>query len=357
MTSIDHNTWLSRIEKEIELYSEQLERSTTHEYGELPRDVTHVFCELLRRGGKRLRGIVAIQSYLMFGGKDEQTAVRLALAIEMLHAYILMVDDIQDRSSTRRGGPTAHVMLAGYHAEHGWHDDGAHIGMVLALNSLLIGAHTALNVLTDLDLSSDKKVAMIHSVNSHFITTAHGQTLDIFSEVGINVDTETVETVMRWKTAYYTFLNPLELGALAAGCSEHDRELLKEFSLHAGRAFQITDDIIGIFGNEEQTGKSIMSDVVEGKRTILMLFALDRVESSTKEFIESCLGNRHLTKDQFHELRQILISTGALVNAKRQAQLSVDKAISVLNSSPTTWNYHNRQALEALVAGLIDRQS
>ncbi len=357
MSIKDHSYWTRRIDEEIELYCKQLEYGTAEEYGELPRDITHVFCALLQRGGKRLRGVVAIHSYMMFGGKDEQIALRLALAIEMLHAYILMVDDIQDRSATRRGGPTAHMMLSKYHKDHQWNDDSAHIGMSLALNALLIGAHSALNVLAELDLPSDKKLALIHSVNSHFITTAHGQTLDIFSEVGINVDAETVETVMRWKTAFYTFHSPLELGALTANCKDKDIELLKEFSLHAGRAFQITDDIIGVFGDEEQTGKSIMSDVIEGKKTLLILYALDHADLPTKQFISSCLGNKELTQEEFEKLKQILVSLGSLEHAKQQATQSVDAAMNALRSSPDSWNKQSRVALEDIVKSLIERQN
>ncbi len=205
------------IDSRIAQYCMALEAETAEHYGEYPLLSVKSFTDYLSRGGKRIRGALTIVGYQMAGGKDMDMIVDAALAIEMLQNYILMMDDIQDRSETRRGGPTAHIMMKQFHEKRHLKDDSLHFGESITMNSFVIGLHLAMDVLATLDAQPERILRAIRNVNGCFVTTGHGQTVDIFNEVVGEVSEEDVNKVLIWKTAYYTFVNPLQLGAILAG--------------------------------------------------------------------------------------------------------------------------------------------
>lgn len=351
------STYKKLIDADIAQYCEQLQGETGEVFGEYPLEVTKVYCELLGRGGKRIRGALTMNAYYMLGGEDNEVALKAARAIEMLHAYILMVDDIQDRSELRRGGTTAHILLKQYHEQHHLKDDSLHFGESVTMNGFLIGVHSALNVLTELDIESERRLAAIKNVNNHFIATAHGQSMDIFNEVLETISEEDVDKVLLWKTAYYSFMNPLQLGAILAGADEQVLKKLEMYSLSAGRVFQITDDIIGVFGEENASGKSTLDDIKEGKRTILTVKALELATKSDAYFLEQMLGNKKLTNAEFQRCKEIIESCGALEYARRQAKLSVVDAISALEDMGGVFGTKEIEFLRQLTQYLIDRKS
>jgi geranylgeranyl diphosphate synthase type I len=332
--------------------------SLTHEqFGPYPAEAVNAYCELLKRGGKRIRGALAVIGYRMLGGKDNEVAIEAALAIEMLHAYILMVDDIQDRSEVRRGGPTAHIMLKRYHEQNHLKDDAQHFGESIAMNGFLFGAHQAINILAGVNVSPEQRLIAIQNVNRHFIATAHGQSMDIFNEVVETVEENAVDKVLLWKTAYYTFMNPLQLGAILAGATENDLQLLENYSLAAGRVFQITDDILGIFSDEVESGKSPLDDIKEGKRTLLTVKAIELAPKADSYFLEHMLGNKQLTTAEFLRCRTIIEESGALAYAQKQAKASVVEALSSLHTFGNSWGTTQIEFLAQLVQFLMHRRT
>ena len=268
------------IDTELKTYAQQLVADTTESFGPYPAEAVRAFTDVLERGGKRIRGSLAIAAYEMFGGTNRQLILQAACALEILNTYILVADDIQDRSLTRRGGKTAHIILKEYHEQHYLSGDAQHFGESIAINAFLIAQHYAMNIFANLDAPAEQKIRAIDNVNRCFIATAHGQTLDIFNEVVQSVAQQDVDNVLEWKTAYYTFINPLQLGAILADASELDLAQLADYGLYAGRAFQIADDIIGVFGDESVSGKSSMDDIREGKRTTLVVYAIANASKS-----------------------------------------------------------------------------
>ncbi len=345
------------IDADIEQYCEKLLSESYENFGEYPTEAVKAYCELLSRGGKRIRGALTMTSYKMLGGTNDTVALQAARAIEMLHAYILMVDDIQDRSEVRRGGPTAHIILKNYHEAHHLKDDSLHFGESIAMNGLLFGAHSAINVLADLDCNDTLKLAAIKNVNQHFIATAHGQSMDIFNEVLETVDEQDVDKVLLWKTAFYTFMNPLQLGAILAGGTTKDLKMLEEYSLSAGRVFQITDDILGIYSEEDLSGKSPLDDIKEGKRTLLTVKAIELSPKADAYFLEQMLGNKLLTSAEFQRCRDIIESCGALEYAKKQASDSVVDALASLQKDKGSWENEQVDFLSQLVQFLLNRKS
>lgn len=351
------SSYKQTIDSDISKYCELLLVESYENFGNNPTEAVKAYCELLNRGGKRIRGALTMIAYEMFGGDNNQVALQAARAIEMLHTYILMVDDIQDRSEIRRGGPTGHIILKNYHEHNYLKDDSQHFGESIAINGFLFGAHNAINVLSDLDVSADRRIEAIKNVNKHFIATAHGQSMDIFNEVLETVEESDVDKVLLWKTAYYTFMNPLQLGAILAGASDKDLKKLEEYSLSAGRVFQITDDIMGIFGKEESSGKSPLDDIKEGKRTLLTVKAIELAPKADAYFLEQMLGNKNLTQAEFMRCREIIEQSGALEYARSQAKNSVIDALTALEPVRNSWGGEQVVFLEQLVQYLIDRDN
>lgn len=345
------------IDSDIARYAAHVRTTTRQQYGEYPEIVTNAYLDMLAHGGKRIRGALVMAGYAMCGGTDKEMITRAATALEMIHAYILIIDDIQDRSTLRRGHPTVHEVLAAYHDKRHLRGDGQHVGVALALGAALTGAHAAQVLLAGLSVDAELRLKAIGIVNHTMITTAHGQTIDIMNELLESTSDLDVQHALEWKTAHYTILNPLCVGMVLAGAECDSTDAIRDYSLHTGMAFQITDDIIGIFGSEDQTGKSIKDDIREGKRTVLTVYALEHANDTDKQFLLQSLGSHELTDDQFEECRRIIIDTGALDNAKDRAKRHIAQALASLDANESRWAPEQVLFLRGLVQGLLGRTS
>ena len=318
------------IDDDIEDYSNGIKRSTLQQYGVNTQIETDIFINTLSCGGKRIRGALTILGYEMSGGKNMKMIVQVARAIEMIHAYILIIDDIQDRSPIRRGEKSAHKKLSEYHSENELAGDSNHFGMSIAINSALSGMHAAQMILANVDIDEDLRLKVISILNRTMAITVHGQTNDIFNEVSDEVSEEDLNRVLKWKTAYYTLLNPLHVGMVLAMADCHATDAITDYAINTGIAFQITDDIIGVFGEEHLIGKSPMDDIKEGKKTILSVYALENASFADKKFLVQSLGNSSLKPTEFIRVKDILATSGALNNAQQLADEYIKNALESL---------------------------
>lgn len=344
------------VDEALEMHAAHLKKTTAHNF--TPYSVLSVdaFTEILGRGGKRIRGALAIVGYEMCGGADRDMILQAACAIEMVHAYILILDDIMDKSAMRRGGPSAHTLVSNYHRENGLSGESMHFGEAVAINAALIGDHYAQSLVTDLSVGDQQKIKALKLLNDALIVTGHGQINDLFNEVLDHVNEQDVDHVLEWKTAHYSFLNPLQFGMALAGADDETLTEITGYCMHAGRAFQITDDIIGIFGSELEAGKNPMDDIREGKRTLLSITALHKADSADKNFLIQMLGNDRLTQREFMRCKEIFEATGALEEAKKQAERHVSEAKASLEQTHR-WNDAGTTFLIALVDSLLGRSS
>jgi geranylgeranyl diphosphate synthase type I len=345
------------IDDDIAAYSKQLQVETLKQYGTAARHVTDAYLDILDRGGKRIRGALVMLGYEMSGGKNQAMIIQAARAVEMVHAYLLIMDDIQDRSLTRRGGPTVPVMLAGYHRRHNLAGDAGHFGIAMALNAMGIGNHAAQELLTNLDAPEGVRLNVLSILNRTVVITAHGQTNDIMNEVVASVEEAAVERVLEWKTAHYTFVNPLHIGMVLAGASSRGLEAINGYAIPAGKAFQITDDILGTFGSEFESGKSPLDDMKEGKRTLLSTFALSHTNSADKNFLIQMLGNTNLTPAEFERCKDIFMGSGSLKYAQDRAEQYVEQALSALQKQAGHWADDGVTFLRGLAQYLLTRTS
>lgn len=345
------------LDERIQSYSTETLIGVDKKYGQYSATVAEAYFDLLNRGGKRLRGALTMLGYEMCGGKDKEMILDAAMAIEMVHSYILIVDDFQDKSEVRRGGPSVHRMLEGVLAELHLDGDREHLGASLSWNAALFGSHAAHMVLANLDVEAEARLKVISILSNTMLVTAHGQTNDIINELRADVNQDSVNDVMLWKTAYYTFLNPLHVGMVLAGAGCEDTDAITEYALGAGMVFQITDDILGTFGEEFESGKSPMDDLREGKRTLLTVYALEHATKTDRNFLIQMLGNDQLTDLEFSRCREILEDSGALKYAQQQAKTYADKAVQVLKAADNGWKQTDLDFLKSLVQYLLSRKS
>jgi geranylgeranyl diphosphate synthase, type I len=347
----------SRIDEDIQSFSHNLMSQTGEQFGPYSAESMGVFVDVLSRGGKRIRGALTMLAYEMFGGTNPDVSVQAARIMELIQTYLLIVDDVYDKSKTRRGKPSAHMMLSALHEERSWAHDSGHFGESIAINCGIIGCHLALGLVTELDVSPELIVRATKSLNTNLQITGEGQANDVFNEVTESSSKSQIDNVLIWKTAYYTFVNPLQFGAILAGASEKDVELLCQYSLAAGRVFQITDDILGTFGDEFDSGKSPMDDIREGKRTLLTLHALKNSPKEDAYFLERMLGNAQLTAAEFKKCKDILFAAGSLEYARSEAELSARDAVELAQRNWRQVYPDQTQFLMGLVEYLLTRKS
>lgn len=343
------------IDDDITIYTQQLMAEWENEHGQYSKESIEAFCSVLSRGGKRLRGALVLNAYEMFGGTDQSLALSAARAVEMIHAYVLIIDDICDRSDLRRGSDSAHRLIEKYHRLEGLHGDSAHFGESIAMNAALAGSHLALEQIGHLSTSDSVRLEAINSINSSLLVTIHGQFNDIFNEAVQTVTEEQVRSVLTAKTAWYTFMNPIQLGAILSEAAPDEIDLLQDYSVNAGLSFQLVDDIIGTFGDSQTSGKRNDDDLKEGKITLLVARALSHSSEPDREFLLSQLGNREMNHDQFEECRRIIQDSGALDYVQGLARKCSQRAVLALDQAPSSWNQQNVVFLRGLASYISSR--
>ncbi len=248
MGQADFSSQLARYKRDIDadiaVYSDHVRKTTKQQYGEHPSAVTEAYLDLVARGGKRIRGALVMCGYEMLGGQDHQMITRAATAIELLHAAMLVIDDIQDQDTERRGKPAVHVALADYHRQLKLQGDAAHTGISLALDAALSGAFAAHMLFAGLSVAPELRLNVVGIVDLTLITTLHGQTYDAINAVQAHPKQENIDRAREWKSAHYTFLNPLCVGMVLAGAPCEDTDAIRDYALHTGIAFQLADDIM-----------------------------------------------------------------------------------------------------------------
>jgi geranylgeranyl diphosphate synthase type I len=325
------------IDDDIVLYAGYVRSNTRAQYGEYAALEVDAFLAMLGHGGKRIRGALVIAGYEMCGGTDRAMILHAARAVEMMHAYALIVDDIQDRGMLRRGRPTTYRYFADYHRKNNLKGDAEHIGIALALNAAMAGAHAAEIILANLPAEPQLRLNVLSIMNRTMMITYHGQMTDIMNSVVEDPDPKDVDRVLEWKTALYSFINPIHVGMVLAGAGCEHTDAITPFALHLGRAFQITDDILGIFGDEQEVGKSPLDDIREGKATVLSTYALVHAKPIDVPFLRECLGNTQLTQTAFIRCQKIIKYSGALKHAQTLAAAEIREALTALDGTSELW--------------------
>jgi geranylgeranyl diphosphate synthase type I len=247
---------------------------------------------VLSRGGKKLRGGLVLLGYECFPPKRKQYKAVLdaSLVMELIHASFLIHDDIMDRDETRRGKDTLHVHFANRHKALHLMGDRGQFGLSMAINAGDLGAFLALNHWNQQPFGLAKRSRAQEVLTRTIIRTTLGQVQDVSLQYEQQAVEEQIMVVYTNKTALYTVVCPLQVGAILGAASDADLVSLHGYGLPVGQAFQIADDLLGVFGTEAELGKLVGSDIKEGKKTLLMLRALEGASGADKEFLQHVLG-------------------------------------------------------------------
>ncbi|MFD3705163.1 polyprenyl synthetase family protein [Nocardia sp. NPDC058658] len=302
-------------------------------------DAVEAMEEFVVRGGKRTRPGFAWTGWLGAGGDpagpDAAAVLTACSALELVQACALVHDDIIDSSRTRRGFPTVHIDFEDRHRAAGWPGDGASYGSAVAI---LIG-----------DLALAWADDLVHAAGLHPDALARfapvwarmrtevlgGQLLDINGEAGGDESVEAALRINRYKTAAYTIERPLHLGAALAGADDALVEALRIYGTDVGIAFQLRDDLLGVFGDPVVTGKPSGDDLREGKRTVLIAEALRRADPASAELIRTGLGT-DLDDDAVDRLRTVLDELGAVDEVERRITELTDTGLAAVATSSAT---------------------
>ncbi|MCU0666514.1 MAG: polyprenyl synthetase family protein [Candidatus Omnitrophica bacterium] len=271
--------------------------------------------EFVTRDGKRVRPILFILGYLGFNKKEAKGLYESAISIELLHDFMLVHDDIIDKSGLRRGKPSMHKIFDRHIAENkNIKFSGQDLAIVAGDVMYAMGLASFLSI----DVAKDKKEKAMRKLIEAAINTGSGEFLELMLAAKdiSKIKKEQIYQVYDYKTACYTFASPLAIGAILAGANNQEAQKLYDYGIYLGRAFQIKDDILGMFSSEEETGKPLISDLQESKRTLLMWHAYQMGTFVQKKYIKKVLSGEKIGMRELKLTQDILISSGSLAKTK-----------------------------------------
>lgn len=311
----------------------------------------------ISKSGKRLRGAFLHKAYTMFGGDNLEEILKVTAFPEIIHSYLLIHDDIMDSADLRRGIPTIHKIYKDIHKATKLKSESLHFGEGIAICAGDILCHLGSRILTESNFNAENKIKALNIFHRKITDVGYGQVLDEYNEVKSKVTEEDILTVHLYKTAYYTYELPLLVGAILAGATDDQLKVLTKYSIPAGIAFQIQDDILGMFGSEEKTGKPVDSDLKEGKFTLLITESFKNANSKDKEFLQSVLGNTNITEADFKRAQQIIIDSVALEYSRQKAISLVTEAKKELEVGLKAFEQtEGYQFLVGIADYMIDRE-
>jgi geranylgeranyl diphosphate synthase type I len=305
-------------------------------------------------GGKRLRASFCYWGFraVRDEGYDEQRIVRAAAALELLHASALVHDDYMDASDTRRGRPATHRAFETQHRDAGWGGDPQQYGAAAAilLGDLLLS--WADELLRGCGCDERRVLAALEYLDTTRSEVIAGQFLDVSVQARRASDVDAAMTVLRYKSAKYSVERPLHIGAALAGASPQVFASLSDFGLPLGEAFQLRDDLLGVFGDPSVTGKPAGDDLVEGKRTVLVALALQHAPAEAARHLDESLGTS-LAAAEVDGLRRIIEESGAHARVEAMIEELTGRCLDALDTAPVTASA--RTALRDLTAAATQR--
>ncbi len=324
------------IEKKLKHYKEKIDSelriflksriNKTNNLSSSSKEMMERITEFNLRGGKRIRPILVVFGYKAFGGKKEKEIIKAALAVELMESFLLMHDDIMDQDELRRGYLTMHKIYENKCKRQYKNADSKRYGESMAIIAGDITSILGSEAILYSGFPIKNKLKAVDMFNRCVINTNFGQILDIKSSFDAEIKEKDIKRIHQLKTAVYTIQAPLHIGAILAGAKKSALNALSSYAMPLGQAFQIKDDILGLFSTKQKIGKPVGSDIKEGKKTLLILKALEKADKKEKKFILNCMGNRKITEKDVKKLKNIMINTGSLAYSEALAKELVEKA-------------------------------
>ncbi len=299
--------------------------------------VSDVLTSFLLDSGKRLRPLFAYAGFAAAGGSLEKPVVRAMAALELLQACALIHDDLMDGSDTRRGKPSIHRHFESMHVQEELDGFAPHYGLsaaVLLGDLALVWSDQMLN---SAGLTHEQTSRVAPYYNEMRVELMAGQFLDIHEQTQKTTSVDRSMKIARYKSGKYTIERPLHLGAaMSAAPSPEIYAGLSAYGLPLGEAFQLRDDLLGVFGDPSVTGKPAGDDLREGKRTVLIAITNERQSESQREIARKYFGKPDLDAEGVAVLREIIENTGARAELEATIERLTDEALSAAQSAAFT---------------------
>ena len=350
-TSVLNNTLRQQVDAELaRLVAEKLK--------ELPDEALVPWGQILRafvvEGGKRMRAVFCCLGFRGAGGDPgSRSILKVAAALELFQAFLLIQDDIMDRSELRRGRPTVHRQLEAWKGERcGGQEAGAYgQAIALILSDLCLG--WAWELVSQSIPDPARAVAVRALFDRMLVEVNYGQGLEMLLMAEQRYSVQQGLTVARYKTGTYTIVGPLQVGAALAGAGPALQRAYADFGTAAGEAFQLRDDLLGAFGPSDSTGKSNLDDLREGKPTVLFSLALERSSAPQAARLRAQYGRADLDDAGAEELREIIRATGAVAAVEAMIEERARRALYGLEQAPM--KAEAREDLAALIRAALYR--
>jgi geranylgeranyl diphosphate synthase type I len=353
------NKFVKKINRQLETYFNK-EIGSSFNVSAKERKLTLHILEHIKehnlRPAKRLRASFVYFAYKMLGGKKLSVALDAAMCVEIVHTALLMHDDFMDQDDTRRGLATTHEYYKQFHKTKKFRFAPSHYGESMAVTvgdvALCLGYELLGRANADPERKIDALIRMLRGITN----TAFGQAFDITLESEGKASEKDITDLHHAKTAIYTYQNPLHVGAILAGAKSDDLEILSKYAIPGGVAFQIQDDMLGLFGDTEKTGKPAHSDLRQGKMTLLIIKALDFGNSKQIRRIKEIWGKRDLTEKDAEVVRKIVRETGSYdysVKIAKKWARKAQEAIPVMHKKG--WSKKGVEYLDGVAQYMIER--
>lgn len=284
------------------------------------------------RGGKFLRPLFAYVGWCC-GRPEDEAAVRAATSLELLHCFALAQDDVMDHSAVRRGRPALHTRFARWHRDQGWSGSATRFGesaAVLFGDLFLVWSEQMLRE------SGLPSAALAHGwprYDAMRSELAAGQLADLVNDARTRPSWDSVLDVIRRKSGNYTVRRPLEFGAALAGCDAGVLRALGEYGGLVGEAFQFRDDLLGVFGDPDLTGKPVSQDLRDRKASSVVVLAVAMADAPRRQELQVLLDEENLDDDAVAGLRSTIAATGAPDQLEKLIDRRVRKALDAIEGA------------------------
>ncbi len=277
----------------------------------------------LSSGGKRVRGYLIKLGQMLFG-KDDDSYVDIAAAVEIFQTSILIHDDIIDEADKRRGMDTINAKYKG------------HIGVAKGICIGDLGFFISYRIINNSNISKELKDEIVKIYSKTLHNTVNGEIVDVelplkSLEYHKNMDDKIIYDIYINKTAWYTIIGPILIGAASADASAEDKEKLIEMGTNLGIAFQIKDDLLGLYSSVSSMGKTL-NDIKEGKQTIIYKYAIDNASKEELDVISKYYGNPNVTEEESNIIINLFDKLGARKNAENLVKKYTDDGISIIDA-------------------------
>jgi len=304
-----------------------------HDYGGWFDPVFFDLCEFVGRKGKRIRPLLLMGAYHAFGGKkkpEDPSVLGAGLAIELLHSFVLIHDDVIDRSDSRRGLPTLHKLASQRFTSI---DDRDRLGENIAMVAGDMVFAMSIRALQGCDFASEVKGRVLDCFLDYISDTGAGEIRDIMLGVHdiARVTREDIERMYHLKTTRYTFEAPCVIGAMLAGADEGKVEALKRFTAPLGLAFQIQNDLHE-FANIKPQEPLTSGDLLEGKKTLLLREAYERLNEIEQSFLQMCLSSASRRESALLKIQDLIRKSGAVAVMEERSRELFAEAEGVMSS-------------------------